>query len=1002
MHLDRKDVMKPRQPSCWRVFTAIFFTRVLVAMSKKGLRKQKSLSHSLSSVSIDVHDEIVDTNHTSSTSGVDQITLACLVKEKNSGLLSQLGGVEQIVAALNSHITKGISGGNKDLEHRREVFGVNTYQKRAVKTCISFFLQAIKDKTIVILLVCAMISFGFDIKQYGLKHSCYGGISNIFAVVLIAVVSSVSKFRLSTQFRKHSYDTSQINVQVIRDGKCHWVAISDVVVGDVILLKIGDRVPANGLFLHGYSLKLDEYSLSGDQNHEVAVNCSDNPFLHAGAEVIDGFGFMLVTSVGEKITSSTFREMEEEAPFQEYINKLTSQIKKIGAGAAAIIFTLALVYYFTGSTKDASGKPEFIRSKTNLGNILQSIVNLINAAVNIVEVTIPEGLLLALALNLTYSMKLMTNDHIMIRKLSACETINSATTICTDITGTLTMNQMKVTEVWLGKEKVVDDFPREITSQAFQLLQEGVALNTTSFVNKQNSALDLEIFGCPTEKALLSWAKADLGVNIDAVKQYCEVVHLEVFKSDKKWSGVLIRKNHEKAIQTHLKGAAEIILSMCSNYYDSNGEKEMSREEKSEFELIIRSMATKGLRCIAFAHKKVAEVPNDQQVEEAGLTLLGLVGLENQLQPGVREAVESCKKAGLKFIMITGDNIHTARAIAFECKILDPEEFIDSEAVIEGVQFRNYLPEERNEKIDRIRVMARSSPSDKSFMVQCLKERGHVVAVTGKGMIGAFALKNADIGLSMGTQGADVGKESSDMIILDNNFASVVTILRWGRCLYENIQKLIQFQLTVIATALLVTSIGFSASGQTPLTTVQLLWLNIIMETLAALALATNKPSKEAMTKPPVPPSQPLISDIMWRNILTQSLYQVIVLLTIEFRGCSIFSVGEKAKNTLVFNMFILFQVFNVLNARMVEQKRMFKGIEKNKLVLLVVVILQVAMVELLNKVANTEKLNWTQWSACMSIAAFSCVIAYLVKWIPPTLFPINKFLGQSIFHYIL
>jgi Ca2+-transporting ATPase len=450
-----------------------------------------------------------------------------------------------------------------------------------------------------------------------------------------------------------------------------------------------------------------------------------------------------------------------------------------------------------------------------------------------------------------------------------------------------------------------------------------------------------------------------------------------------------MRKNNEKTIHTHWKGAAEMILAMCSNYYVRNGElKSLNEEEKVELGAIIQSMASKSLRCIAFAHKKVAEDNGQasEKLQESGLSLLGFVGLKDPCRPGVRTAVESCKNAGVNVKMITGDNVHTARAIAIECGILSPEQDMENGAVVEGVQFRNYSPEERMAMIDNIQVMARSSPFDKLLMVQCLKEKGHVVAVTGDGTNDAPALKEADIGLSMGIQGTEVAKESSDIVILDDNFSSVVTVLRWGRCVYNNIQKFIQFQLTVNVAALAINFVAAISSGKVPLTAVQLLWVNLIMDTLGALALATEQPTIDLMARTPVGRSEPLITKIMWRNLLAQALYQVSILLTLQFKGKAIFGVDEKIKNTLVFNTFVLCQVFNEFNARKLEKKNIFKGIHKNKLFLAIIgvtIILQVIMVELLKKFASTERLNWEQWGACIGIAVLSWPIGCLVKCIP-------------------
>lgn len=984
----------------WRsVLAALYSARILVSLYKKVVnKKQIILRSSLSYIAVDVHDDDdIDTSnddiHLPSLC-VDQKTLTEVVREKSLETLSHLGGVQQIAASLETDEQDGIVATEADLAHRVDVFGANRYPKPPSKSFLSFVFEAFKDTTIIILLACAILSLAFGIKQRGLKDGWYDGGSIIVAVFLVVALSAYSNFNQNRQFKKLSNQSSDIKVDVVRDGRRQFISVFEVVVGDIVCLKIGDQIPADGLILDGHSLKVDESSMTGESDH-VEIDGNNNPFLLSGTKVMDGFGSMLVTSVGMntawgEMMSSINRELDEETPLQARLTKLTSFIGKIGLAVALLVLAVLLVRYFTGNTKDDKGNREYVRGKTKSDSIINSVVNIVSAAITIVVVAIPEGLPLAVTLTLAYSMRKMMADNAMVRKLSACETMGSATTICTDKTGTLTLNEMKVTEFWLGKEFITDSTSLEIAPNVHGLLQQGIAFNTTATVyNKPNSTSLPEISGSPTEKAVLSWAVLDLGMNLDNPKKNYELIQVAAFNSEKKRSGVLIRRKSMQSDDAHIhwKGAAEMIVAMCSQYYDRRGTvKAIDDEERAEIGNIIQNMAAKSLRCIAFAHTKSTPQDNEQEVlEESRLTLLGLVGLKDPCRPDVRMAVQSCKDAGVNIKMVTGDNIFTAKAIAIECGILEPLEDMNG-AVIEGVQFRNYSPEERKAKIDKIRVMARSSPFDKLLVVQCLKQNGHVVAVTGDGTNDAPALKEADIGLSMGIQGTEVAKESSDIVILDDNFSSVVTVLRWGRCVFNNIQKFIQFQLTVNIAALAINFIAATSSGEVPLTAVQLLWVNLIMDTCGALALATERPTNDLMTKPPVGRSKPLISNIMWRNLIAQALYQVAILLTLQFRGKSIFHVGEKVKNTLIFNTFVLCQVFNEFNARQLEKKNIFQGLHKNKIFLGIIgatIIIQVVMVELLTMFANTQRLNWGQWGACIGIAAFSWPLGWLVKWIP-------------------
>ncbi|GMP56293.1 hypothetical protein CsSME_00020840 [Camellia sinensis var. sinensis] len=944
-------------------------------------------------------------------SNIDKSSLTQLVNKKNlTQLVEKYDGVEGLASSLKTNLEHGINGDDEeDISSRHEAFGTNTYQSPPTKGFYRFVWEALKDTTLIILLVCAALSLGFGIKENGLKEGWYDGGSILVAVFLVIAVSAGSNFKQNRQFLNLSKVSNNILIDVVRNGRRQQVSIFEIVVGDVVCLKIGDQVPADGLFIDGHSLQVDESSMTGESEN-VGVNFTQNPFLFSGTKVADGFGRMLVTSVGMNTTwgemmSTISSDTSEQTPLQVRLNKLTSAIGKFGLVVAFLVLVVLLVRYFTGNTKDTNGNTEFNGSKTKVDAIINSCVGIVAAAVTIVVVAIPEGLPLAVTVTLAYSMKRMMADQAMVRKLSACETMGSATVICTDKTGTLTLNQMKVTKFWLGQESMEERGSTSISDNVLEFLHQGVSFNTTGSVYKSTSGSEFEFSGSPTEKAILSWAVLELNMDMEKLKQSCTILHVEAFNSTKKRSGVSIRKKDGNTINVHWKGAAEMVLAMCSHYYDFFGKiKVLDDVERMKFDQMIQGMAASSLRCIAFAHKQVQEEENEGEkvnkiLKDNNLTLLGLVGIKDPCRPEVKKAVEACQYAGVNIKMITGDNVFTARAIATECGILEPDQYINSGAVVEGEEFRNYTPEERLEKVDKICVMARSSPFDKLLMVQCLKQKGHVVAVTGDGTNDAPALREADIGLSMGIQGTEVAKESSDIVILDDNFGSVVTVLKWGRCVYNNIQKFIQFQLTVNVAALVINFVAAVSSGQVPLTAVQLLWVNLIMDTLGALALATEKPSKELMEKPPVGRTKPLITNIMWRNLLAQAFYQVAVLLTLQFRGKSIFGVNTNVNDTLIFNTFVLCQVFNEFNARKLEKKNVFKGIHRSKLFLAIIgitIVLQVVMVEFLKKFASTERLNWRQWAVCIGFAAVSWLIGWLVKCIPVPEKPFFSYLKWS------
>ncbi|XP_034908125.1 putative calcium-transporting ATPase 13, plasma membrane-type [Populus alba] len=1001
--LDQENLLpepKRNQRRWKRAYTAIHFIRLLVSLSKKDLDSQIEIPGSTSYVAIDVHDDTSPCeNKPVSLINFDQRKIIDMVKEKSLEILKHLGGVLQVAIILEIDVKDGV--GEVDVAHRRDVFGENRYTKPPAKRFLSYLLEECKDPTIIILLFCAIMSLGFGIKLHGLRDGWYDGGSIILAAVHLVAVPAISKFMKSNQFEKLSRVRNDIKVQVVRGGGQHQISIFDVVVGDVVYLNKGDQVPADGLLLNDSSLKVDESSMSSEMDH-VEVKGRENPFLLSGTKVADGNGFMLVTSVGMntawgEMMSSRSHDMDEQTPLRSHLDKIISYIGKVGWTVALLVLVVLLMRYFTRNTRDDSGHYEYNGSKTKINDVLDHVVHIIVAAVTIVVVATPEGLSLAVTLTYIYFMKRMMKEKVMVRELSACEKMGSATTIIIDKKDILTLNQMEVVEFFIG-EDIIKAKPSngEIESKVLELLQEGAALNTTGTVYKPQSTSILEISGGPTEKAILSWAMSHLGINIDEEKKKVEIKHVENLNPENNGSGaLLVRRNNEKVVH-HWKGDAEVILAMCSNYYVRNGEiRDVNEDARKQLKEIIRSMAVKSLCCIAFACKEVEDSGQaSDELEAAGLTLLGLVGLKDPC----RTTVESCKNAGVKVILVTGDNGRTARATAIECGVFScDQEDVENDAIVEGVQFSNYSREQRMERIGKILVMGSSSPSDKLVMIRCLKEEGHVVAVTGGGTNDAPALKEADIGLSIGIQGTEVAKESSDIVILDDNFISVVTMLSWGRCVHNNIQKFIEFQLTMNVAALVINLISACSSGVLSFSAFQILWEKVIIDTLGLLAVISHdQPTKDLMRKPPVCWSKRPINESIFNNILIQVFYQAVTLSALQFNvGKSI--LGLAINNTLVFNTSVICQVFNIFAARLpVEKMSMFMWIRKNKRFLaavLVVTVAQGVIVELSSKVTNcSEKLDRKQWCVSLSIAASSWLFDQLVRRM---ILPKISFLGS-------
>ncbi|KAH7572514.1 hypothetical protein JRO89_XS04G0268000 [Xanthoceras sorbifolium] len=927
----------------------------------------------------------------------------------------------------------------------------------------------------------------------GIKKGWYDGGSIAFAVILVIVVtgivpdlstlslhhldvpfydlhcilSPISDYRQSLQFQNLNDEKRNIHLEVIRGGRRVEVSIYDIVVGDVVPLNIGDQVPADGVVIIGHSLSIDESSMTGES--KIVHKDSKNPFLMSGCKVADGSGTMLVTGVGINtewglLMASISEDTGEETPLQVRLNGVATFIGIVGLAVAFIVLVVLLARFFTGHSKNADGSVQFTAGKTKVGDAVDGAIKILTVAVTIVVVAVPEGLPLAVTLTLAYSMRKMMADKALVRRLSACETMGSATTICSDKTGTLTLNQMTVVEAFAGEKRI--DPPgsnSQLSPMLSSLLIEGIAQNANGSVYVPAGGGDVEVSGSPTEKAILNWG-LQLGMNFEAVRSESSIIHVYPFNSLKKRGGVAVQLPNSE-VHIHWKGAAEIVLALCTKYIDTNDQLVAMDEDKvTFFKKAIDDMASSTLRCVAIAYRsyEMEKVPAEEEerslwvLPEDDLVLLAIVGIKfswyctrnlevifswflsmtiakenmilvgqaSKMQCGYAKllvlSVRASTYLGLLFIafveahraaayqklfyavvrMVTGDNIQTARAIALECGILTPEANATEPNVIEGRAFRALSDTEREVAADKISVMGRSSPNDKLLLVQALRKRGHVVAVTGDGTNDAPALHEADIGLAMGIQGTEVAKESSDIIILDDNFASVVKVVRWGRSVYANIQKFIQFQLTVNVAALVINFVAAVSSGDVPLNAVQLLWVNLIMDTLGALALATEPPTDHLMHRPPVGRREPLITNIMWRNLLLQAIYQLSVLLVLNFRGKSLLNLehdsrdhANKVKNTLIFNSFVICQIFNEFNARKPDEKNIFKGITKNRLFMGIValtVVLQILIIEFLGKFASTVRLNWKHWIISVVIGFVSWPLAFLGKFIPVPAFPLS------------
>ncbi|GAB2279572.1 Calcium-transporting ATPase 2, plasma membrane-type [Dionaea muscipula] len=912
--------------------------------------------------------------------------LGSIVEGHDIKKLNSHGGVNGIAEKLSASIPSGLSTtDNNLLSKRQEIYGINEFAETEARSFWVFVWESLQDMTLMILGICAVMSLIVGIAMEGWPKGAHDGLGIVASIMLVVFVTATSDYRQSLQFRDLDKEKKKITIQVTRDGYRQKMSIYQLLPGDIVHLGIGDQVPADGLFVSGFSVLIDESSLTGE-SEPVMVN-AENPFLLSGTKVQDGSCKMIVTTVGMrtqwgKLLATLSEGGDDETPLQVKLNGVATLIGKIGLFFAIVTFTVLVNGLLTRKWREGT-------HWNWSGEEALEMLEYFAVAVTIVVVAVPEGLPLAVTLSLAFAMKKMMNDKALVRHLAACETMGSATSICSDKTGTLTTNHMTVVKSCVCMDvKEVDDGPAESSSlpdSALKLLLQSIFNNTGGevVINKEGKR---EILGSPTETALLEFGLS-LGGDPQAEKQACKLIKVEPFNSTKKRMGVVLELP-DGGLRAHTKGASEIILAACDKVVSSTGEV-VPLDEKLTNHLkdTIEQFASEALRtlCLAYMELENGFSPNNP-IPAAGYTCVGIVGIKDPVRPGVKESVAICRSAGITVRMVTGDNINTAKAIARECGILT-----DDGIAIEGPDFREKKLEELHDLIPKIQVMARSSPLDKHTLVKHLRTTfNEVVAVTGDGTNDAPALHEADIGLAMGIAGTEVAKESADVIILDDNFSTIVTVAKWGRSVYINIQKFVQFQLTVNVVALIVNFSSACLTGNAPLTAVQLLWVNMIMDTLGALALATEPPTDELMKLSPVGRHGNFISNVMWRNILGQSIYQFIVIWILQGKGNSIFGLEDSDSgltlNTLIFNSFVFCQIFNEISSRNMEKINVFKGILENYVFVAVIactVFFQCIIVEFLGTFANTTPLSSSQWFFCICIGFLGMPVAAVLKLIP-------------------
>ncbi|KAJ3587052.1 hypothetical protein NHX12_013442, partial [Muraenolepis orangiensis] len=806
---------------------------------------------------------------------------------------------EGLCHRLKTSPTDGLSDNMTDLEKRTTVFGQNFIPPKKAKTFLQLVWEALQDVTLIILEIAAIISLGLSFYQAPGEEaeSCGDGAAILLSVVCVVLVTAFNDWSKEKQFRGlQSRIEQEQRFAVVRNGTVIQIPVADMVVGDVAQVKYAD-----GILIQGNDLQIDESSLTGESDH-VRKSADKDPMLLSGTHVMEGSGKMLVTAVGVNSQTGIIFTLlgagdHEEDKKDKKEGKSNSPIQPppdaeakpyhvtnglfMSATTVIILVVLFVIETFViqGRVWMAECTPVYV----------QYFVKFFIIGVTVLVVAVPEGLPLAVTISLAYSVKKMMKDNNLVRHLDACETMGNATAICSDKTGTLTTNRMTAVQVFICDHHFLTiPEPQQIHAKVLELIPPD-----------QEGGLPKQV-GNKTECALLGLVLSLKRDYVPIREQIPEEKLYKVFtfNSARKSMSTVVQLP-DRSFRLYSKGASEILLKKCSTIMDAAGElRNFKRADRDKMvKKVIEPMACGGLRTICVAFRDLPAVPEPDWEDEVdiltNMSCIAVVGIEDPVRPEVPDAIKKCQRAGITVRMVTGDNINTARAIAIKCGIIQPgDDFLCMEGKEFNRRIRNEKGEIEQERIDKIwpklRVLARSSPTDKYTLVKGIiestaLEQRQVVAVTGDGTNDGPALKKADVGFAMGIAGTDVAKEASDIILTDDNFSSIVKAVMWGRNVYDSISKFLQFQLTVNIVAVIVAFCGACITQDSPLKAVQMLWVNLIMDTFASLALATEPPTESLLLRKPYGRNNPLISRTMLKNILGHSAYQLVIIFTLLF-----------------------------------------------------------------------------------------------------------------------
>ncbi|MBO7417828.1 MAG: calcium-translocating P-type ATPase, PMCA-type [Bacteroidaceae bacterium] len=860
----------------------------------------------------------------------------------------------------NSHILKGLT--DIEVQFSREKHGWNVLTPPKRKPIWKLYLEKFEDPVIRILLVAACLSLVISVFE-----NEYAETIGIIAAILLATgVGFAFEYDANRKFDLLNTVNDDNAVRVIRNGHVSEIPRKEVVVGDVVLLETGEEVPADGKLLEATSLLVNESSLTGEPSASKTTNeahfhkdatYADNMVMR-GTTVLDGHGVMEVLFIGDateigKVARQSTEETHEETPLNQQLEKLANLIGYVGFTVAGLAF---LVFFI----KDVILAYDFVNLHTfeDWLDPIKDTLQIFMMAVTLIVVAVPEGLPMSVTLSLALNMRRMLSTNNLVRKMHACETMGAINVICTDKTGTLTQNQMQVQEACFfglrGERKLKDD---EISA----LVKEGISVNSTSFLEIPDDGSKPTGIGNPTEAALLLWLHAQ-GIDYLRLRQDAKLLDQLAFSTERKYMTTLVHSALLGKDVLYIKGAPEIVAKMCSQVATTKGLEPIGNY-KQTIEQDLLAFQSQGMRTLGFAYK----MANDT-------IFLGYVAISDPVRPDVPNAVKQCQLAGIQVKIVTGDTPATAKEIGRQIGLWTKD---DNEInCITGTDFASLSDKEALDRVLDLKIMSRARPTDKQRLVQLLQQKGAVVAVTGDGTNDAPALHHAQVGLSMGS-GTSVAKEASDITLLDDSFKSIGTAVMWGRSLYRNIQRFISFQLTINLVALLIVLLGAFVGTELPLTVTQMLWVNLIMDTFAALALASIPPSESVMHEMPRKPTDFIISSPMKTFIFGYGMIFLFVLMGLLYYFNQAEGGMTLHRLTIFFTVFVMLQFWNLFNAKAFgSYESAFNNLSHSfglMGVAILILIGQILIVEVGGSIFRTEPLSMIEWIAIVGFT--SCVL---------------------------